>query len=136
MLKEIQGFWGLRSLGELIAKCNHSKRTNFAELTTVVASCAEHGDDVALDVLERAGEELAEQVRVLAVKMRAVRCEEGDLSRLAFTGSVLAKIAVVRESLAAKLAETLPGMRIAEREVDSLEGALWMARRQVVGITK
>ena len=128
LLEEIQGFWGLGTLGELIAKANHSKRTNFAELTTVVASGAEHGDPVALRVLERAGEDLAEQVFLVVRKMRTVRCEPGDVSRVAFTGSVLGKISPVREAMTARLAELVPEMVVSPTEVNALEGALWIAR--------
>ena len=129
LLREVQSFWGLKSLGELIAKANSRDRANFAELTTVVASCAEDGDEVAIRILERAGEELANQVLLVAAKMRTVRCEPGDLSRLCFTGSVLGKIGLVREAMEERLEEMLPEMEVAGREVASLEGALWMARR-------
>ena len=129
LLVEIQGFWGLKSLGELVAKANHFSRTNFAELTTVVASGAEHGDPVALRVLERAGEDLADQVALVVRKMRTVRCAPGDTSRLSFTGSVLGKIALVREAMTERLRELVPDMTVAQNEVNSLEGALWIARR-------
>ena len=129
LLEEIQAFWGLESLGELIAKANHSNRRNFSELTMVVASCAEHGDEVAARVLERAGQELADQVMLVAAKMRRVRCEADDISRLSFTGSVLGKISRVRESMARRLHELLPELVVQRTEVNALEGALWMARR-------
>jgi len=129
LLAEIQGFWGLQSLGELVAKTNHSKRTNFAELTTVVASGAQHGDPVALRVLERAGEELAEQASLVVRKMRAVRCQPRDISRLAYTGSVLGKISLVREAMTERLKELVPEMEVSPTEVNSLEGALWIARQ-------
>jgi glucosamine kinase len=129
LVEEIQGFWGLNSLGELVAKANHYSRTNFAELTTVVASGAQHGDPVALRVLERAGEELAEQVFLVVRKMRTVRCEPGDISRLGYTGSVLAKISLVREAMTERLKELVPEMDVSPTEVNSLEGALWIARQ-------
>jgi len=129
LLDEIQGFWGLKSLGELVAKANHSSRTNFAELTTVVASGAEHGDPVALRVLERAGEDLAEQVYLVVRKMRTVRCEPGDVTRLCFTGSVLGRISLVREAMTERLKELVPEMTVSQSEVHALEGALWIARR-------
>ena len=129
LLSEIQRFWGLKSLGELIAKANHRSRTNFAELTTVVASCAEQGDRIAVRVLDRAGEDLADQVLLVAAKMRRVRCAEEDTSQLCFTGSVLGKIDRVRNAMVARLATEAPQMRVALDEVNAIEGALWMARR-------
>ena len=129
LLREIQTFWGLKSLGELIAKANHRSRTNFAELTAVVVSCAERGDEVALGVLQCAGEELAEHVGLVVAKMRTVRCEPGDVTRLCYTGSVLGKISLVREAMVERLQVSVPEMVVSPEEVDSLEGALWMARR-------
>src|SRR5580693_4239526 len=61
MLKDIESHWGLHSQGELVAYANRRTRVEFAELTAVVARCAEKGDGLAASVLERAGQELAAQ---------------------------------------------------------------------------
>ena len=68
--------WELENLGELVAKANQQPRPDFAELAMVVARCAEDGDALAASVLERAGEELAEQV-----SLAAVRCVRRDAQR-------------------------------------------------------
>jgi glucosamine kinase len=127
--EKIQEFWGLKSLPELIAKANHYSRAPFGELTMVVVSAAESGDRVAIRVLERAGEDLADQVLVLVEKMRAAGCEAGDYARLRFTGSVVGKIVRVRETMTRKLHEAFPGMDVPEAEVNAIEGALWLARQ-------
>ena len=127
--ERIQAFWGLKSMAELIAKGNHYTRAPFGELTMVVASAAEGGDRVAIRVLERAGEDLADQVLVLVEKMRAAGCDAGDYARLRFTGSVVGKIARGRECLARRLHEAVPGMEVPDTEVNAFEGALWLARR-------
>src|ERR1700679_3333582 len=41
MLKDIESHWGLHSQGELVAYANRRTRVEFAELTAVVAACAE-----------------------------------------------------------------------------------------------
>ena len=125
----IQAFWKLKNMGELIAKGNHYSRAHFAELTRVVVEAAEKGDGVAVRVLERAGEELSAAVVVLVRKMRAAGCDAGDFARLEFTGSVVGKIALVRETMARRLHEALPGMSVPEVEVNAIEGALWLARK-------
>ena len=56
LLREIMAFWEVSSPGELVAKGNQRLRPDFAELTKVVAACAELGDVLAVSVLERAGE--------------------------------------------------------------------------------
>ena len=83
----------------------------------------------ALRVLERAGEDLAEQVYLVVRKMRTVRCEPGDVTRLCFTGSVLGRISLVREAMTERLKELVPEMTVSQSEVHALEGALWIARR-------
>ena len=129
LLREIIAFWNLRDLGELIAKGNQRSRPDFASLTKVVVQCAERGDTLAVSVLERAGEELAAQVRLVMSKMRAAGCEPGDLEHVAFTGSVLGEIALVRGSMEAYLRGAMPDVEIAQRAVEPLDGALWRARR-------
>ena len=126
-LQEAQSFWGVASLGELIAKVNGRPRPDFAELTAVVARCAEDGDALAQGVLERAGEELGEQVG----KMLACGCAPGDGSRVAFTGSVLEKIPRVLHSMEEHLRVLTPNVNVMPSAVEPLEGALWRARRAI-----
>jgi N-acetylglucosamine kinase-like BadF-type ATPase len=136
LLREIERQWGIGSLAELVAVAN--RRTfpdgatvvDFAALAPVVARCAEGGDTLAAGVLERAGEELAELVSVVFHKMsgRAMLDPGAELG-MAFTGSVLARIAAVRASMVARLAVAVPSARVGGAAVDPLDGALWRARR-------
>jgi N-acetylglucosamine kinase-like BadF-type ATPase len=128
LLREIEVHWDLEDMGELIAKANERSRPDFAELATVVARCADGGDALAMSVLDRAGAELAEQVSLAASKMRAAGCAKGDAKQVAFTGSVLEKIARVRRSMEEHLRASLHDVEIAQQPVDSMEGALWRAR--------
>jgi len=132
LLREIEVHWELDDLGELIAKANERSRPDFAELAMVVARCAEEGDALAASVLERAGAELAEQVSLAVSKMRAAGCGTHDAKQVAFTGSVLEKIARVRRSMEEHLHAVLPETQVAQQAVDSMEGALWRARKTVV----
>ena len=128
LLREIETHWGLKDMGELIAKANERSRPDFAELAMVVARCAEGGDALAISVLDRAGAELAEQVSLAAGKMRAAGCAKDDTSHVAFTGSVLEKIARVRRSMEEHLRASLHDVEVAQQPVESMEGALWRAR--------
>jgi glucosamine kinase len=129
LLREIEAHWGLKDMGELIARANERSRPDFAELAMVVSRCAEVGDALAASVLVRAGAELAEQVSLAASKMRTSGCAVNDTSHLAFTGSVLEKIARVRRSMEEHLRAALPEAQVAQQPVDSMEGALWRARK-------
>ncbi len=129
LLREIQRAWQLEDLGSLVAKANMRERPDFALLTGVVANCADDGDVLAQGVLERAGEELATQVSLVISKMRAADCGAEDASRVAFTGSVLARIPRVLRAMDEHLRAAWPEISVDANAVQPLEGALWRARR-------
>jgi N-acetylglucosamine kinase-like BadF-type ATPase len=119
--------WGLASTSELITLGNQrSPSPDFAELTPVVARCAEAGDLLAAGILERAGEELAELVSLVFHKMGAAGPAEVGV---AFAGSVLGQVGAVRAAMAARLAVSVPRAQVGDTVVDSLDGALWRAKR-------
>jgi glucosamine kinase len=126
LLTEIGEQWGAKSLGEIVEIANARPGPDFPALTPLVARCAEAGDELAVAVLERAGVELAEQVSLVALKMK----ESGRKHKIeaAYTGSVLEHISLVRSTMIAALKTTSPDVKVVEGAVDSLEGALWRAR--------
>jgi len=137
LLREIERHWKLNSLGELVAygnqrgDCGHAA-PDFASLAPVVARCADAGDSLAVEVLTRAGEQLAELVASVFRKMSAAPAAtpaEPDAIGVAFTGSVLTRINQVRATMTARLAVLLPAASVRQSSVDPLEGALWRARR-------
>ncbi len=154
LLREIESFWDLNSLGELVAFANQRSSLqrpapDFSTLVPIVARCAEQGDTLAAGVLDRAGEELADQVTLVYQKMTApegravssaVPTTPGPIAvpstdhpheaiGVAYTGSVLAQIPSVRAAMVTRLAASLPNARVHNSPVDPLEGALWRARR-------
>lgn len=131
LLKEIESFWSLRNQGELVAYANQRERVVFSELAQVVAQCAADGDALAVGVLDRAGQELAEQVRLVASKMHQAGCAAGDALRVVFTGSVLEKIGRVRKAMEEALTASVVGVGVAQEAVLPLEGALWRAQKLV-----
>ena len=95
-------------------------------LVPVVVELAGMGDAVAERVLVKAGKMLADQVEVLWGKMRA-RGETG--ARVAYTGSVVEKIETVREEMKWRIGVRCEGLRVLDGAVNSMEGAMWRARR-------
>jgi N-acetylglucosamine kinase-like BadF-type ATPase len=136
LLREIQAHWNLASLGDLVALGNlrapsaTSAPPDFAALAPVVAQCAAQGDALAPRILQHAGEELADLVALVARKMSGQASPGAIPSEIpvAFTGSVLASIAPVRDAMISRLAGTLPAARVRAEVVDPLDGALWRAR--------
>ena len=125
LLPEIGQLWGANSIGEIVEMANARPGPDFPALTPIVARCAEDGDEMAIAVLERAGVELAEQVALVALKMK----ESGVGSvEAAYTGSVLEHIALVRSSMIEALKTSSPEVTVIDGAVDALEGALWRAR--------
>jgi glucosamine kinase len=127
MLLEIAELWKTKSIGEIVEKANAHPGPDLPALAPIVARCAEAGDELANAVLERAGVELAEQVALVALKMK----ESGGRKRkveAAYTGSVLEHIAPVRTAMIAALKTSSPNIKVREGAVDALEGALWKAR--------
>lgn len=127
LLDEIGAFWGAKSLGEIVGMANDCR--DFSVLSPTVVQCAERGDELAIAVLERGGEELAELVALVAVKMR----ESGamDEVRVAYIGSILEHVSFVRESMIAALKQSTPEAKVMDGAVDALAGALWRARNGV-----
>jgi glucosamine kinase len=126
LLTEIGEFWDAKSLGEIVEMANARPGPDFPALVPLVSRCADAGDELAIAVLERAGVELAEQVALVALKMK----ESGGAGRVeaAYTGSVLEHIALVRSAMVTALKVSSPDVNVVEGAVDSLQGALWRAR--------
>ncbi|RXH54953.1 BadF/BadG/BcrA/BcrD ATPase family protein [Granulicella sibirica] len=126
LLGAIQEAWGADTVGDVVTLGNVRPGPDFAALAPVVAWCAEEEDDLALALLVRAGEELASLVGLVRLKME----ESGaaGVVEVAITGSVLEQIRMVRESMVETLEEDGIEVKVQERAVDSLEGALWRAR--------
>jgi len=125
---EILREWGLESLEQLIQMGNSVDLRRFAELTPAVVRCASRGDDVAVEVLQRAGKELAQLVQLVVRSIQRMEPEAGP-PQIALAGGVLGSIAAVRAGMHAALAQTWPEIVVATHAVDSVLGALWRARK-------
>ena len=132
ILAEVQSEWGLSSLGEVVEKGNDRPGPDFAALVPLVVRCAEAGDEMARAVLERAGADLAEQITLVAVKMSETSEDSDARIGVAYVGSILEHVAIVRETMIAALAESAPQTYVLEGAVNALEGALWRARTAAV----
>jgi len=132
LLADIQRHWKLDSLQALIEMANRQPVPDFSSLARVVSDCAAGGDGLALSLLQRAGMELADTISLVHSKMMAEGCDEPAGAKttigVAYTGSVLAHIAPVREAMAFVLKKSMPHAVVMDAPVDALDGALWRAR--------
>lgn len=125
ILDRVMGLWHPPDLSELVNMAHAAP--DFSLLAPLVVTCAQEGDAVALEVLERGGRLLGEDA---AEAFRHVRRAEPDqpMPSIAFTGSILEKVTFVRESLIDTIRRALPTVKILPEAVDPLMGALWRAR--------
>ena len=82
-----------------------------------------------MEVLRREGESLGHLAKLV---MHRIQMESGAVPPLAFAGSIMEKIAPVREALIAAVREEYPAVRVLDGVVDPLAGALWRARGSAV----
>jgi hypothetical protein len=67
-------------------------------------------------------------ITLVAVKMRETSGESDARIGVAYVGSILEHVTVVRETMIAALKESAPQTYVLEGAVNALEGALWRAR--------
>jgi glucosamine kinase len=128
LLFAVMEFWELPSLDSLIEYANSQPAPDFSKLTGIVVRCAELGDEIALAVLRQQGEELAYLIQLVIRRLRLHSNEPEWTPPMAFTGSILENVALVREALIAAVQREFPAVQAPDKVVDPVEGALWRAR--------
>lgn len=121
--------WRLAGLKELVEEANATPAPDFARLAPVVVSASEAGDPVALEIVHRAGEELARLALLVVQRLRKLG-ERSTLS-VGFTGSVISNGGRVRAAMIDALRRANAEIRILLEPADPIEGALWRARNSV-----
>lgn len=125
LIEAIRESWGVKDVSEVVAFANARPGPDLSALTPAVMRCAEAGDSVARDILTDAGAELARQVAVVWSKM----CAHGETTgRVAYTGSVVEKIAPARESMRHQIEIQCQGLSVIDGAINSMDGAMWRAR--------
>jgi glucosamine kinase len=128
LLAAVLDFWQLSSLDNLVEYANTLPAPDFSTLTGVVMSCAEAGDEIALAVLRKQGEDLAYLVRLVIRRLRRAAKERGWTPPIAFAGSILENVPPVRDALIAAVQLEFPQAKVPDKRVDPIDGALWRAR--------
>ena len=128
ILESVIRYWRLGGVDELVEKANAEPGPDFSKLAPLVISCAENGDAVALEICRQAGEDLAHLA--LSVTRQLRQLGESSTLRVAFTGSVLERIVLVRNAMVNALHCANPEVQIVPEAVDPVEGAIWRARNR------
>jgi N-acetylglucosamine kinase-like BadF-type ATPase len=127
LIGRILAHWQLAQIEDVVAEANRVPPPDFAALTPVVLACAEEGDAVAMRVLVSAGQELADTALIALRKLRELE-PESPPPTVALSGSILRRVAPVREAMIEYLRSQIPALEILRDPVDPLDGALWRAR--------
>ncbi len=130
LLDAARRLWKLPNEDALIEFANTQPAARYAsKFAPLVVACAEHGDTVAAEILERGGADLAYLAGLLIERMRR---DEGDRFKppsVAFCGSILANVKRVRDALETALRSRYPEILFIADPVDPVRGALWRAMR-------
>ncbi len=129
LLRRVLDHLGLQTRDDLVGVAN-ALDFSFASLMPVVVKAARDGDSVAQKTLQRGGEDLAALVaHVIGRLAKEERGIENGL-KIASTGSILAHISEVSNTMRRVLLTTYPGLEFVPGSVDSVKGALYRARLQ------
>ena len=133
LLETILKQWKLATLDDLVRHANASPRPNFSSLFPLVLAAADSGDVLALDVLRRAGNELAALARNVIRRLFA----EAATVPVAMAGGVFRQSELVRKVFYNGVTAEFPRASVHPSVVEAVHGALALARkaaaRQVAG---
>ena len=128
ILKKVGEIWGTPTLDELINVGDGTPAPDFAALAPAINELAEAGDPVAFGVLRQAAADLVANVLLVRFKLRRKHAIDSEVP-VAWTGSVIGKMPMVREAFFAGLRAAAPYMPVDTTETVALNGALWRAQR-------
>jgi N-acetylglucosamine kinase-like BadF-type ATPase len=129
LLNTLVAQWNADTLEQVVEIAHATPPPDFAALTRTVVEVAAQGNVLAQAVLVGGGRALGEDASLALRKVLAL--EPGAPRRVAFTGSVLENIAIVREAMFAEIERQYPGTQVLPNAVDPTEGALWRARQNL-----
>jgi len=117
--------WNVTSRDELVKRANGNPAPDYATLFPVVQQAAAAHDEVAEEIMERAGSELAH----LALTVLRRLWSPGDPVRVTVAGGVFANSSQVRTAFYSSLHSEWPKTAVSFQISEPVVGALWMARR-------
>ena len=129
LLPAVLDAWQLTSVDEIVEFANRIPSPDFSRLTAQVLRCAEAGDTIAAEVLQREGEDLAALVCLVIARLTRSPNDASWTPEIAFAGSIMERVLPVRNALIAAVRRRFPAAKTLDGVVDPIQGALWRARR-------
>ena len=128
VIRKVSELWGTPTIEDFINLGDSTPGPDFAALAPIVNDLAEAGDPVAVGALQQAAADLVAFVLLVRSKLRRRHSIAGEVP-VAWTGSVIEKMSMVRNAFFAGLHDAAPDMPVAQEAVVSLDGAVWRAKR-------
>jgi len=128
VLKRVSEIWGTPTMDDFINFGDSTPGPDFAALAPAINELAEAGDPVAVEVLRQAAADLVEFVLLVRSKLRRKHGITGEVP-VAWTGSVIEKMAIVRQAFFDGLHAAAPAMPVSRQATVPLDGAIWRAER-------
>lgn len=130
LLEAARKLFDLPSEDALIEFANAQHPVRYAsKFAPEVVALAEQGDEVAAEILEQGGRDLAYLAGLLIERMRATETSSFEPPPVAIAGSILARVERVRTAMQSALREHYPAIKFLETPADPVRGALWRAMR-------
>jgi len=133
VLKRVGEIWGTPDMDDFINKGDGTPGPDFAALAPAINELAEAGDPVSVGVLRQAAADLVAFVLLVRSKLMRKHQIAGEIP-VAWTGSVIGKMTLVREAFFAGLHNAAPKMPVGTSETVALDGAIWRAKRMAESI--
>ncbi len=129
LLDAARKFWHLETLESLVEYANANPAPDYSQLAPGVVALADQGDPVARQVVQQGGRDLAMLAGLVIERMRALEEAEFVIPRVAIAGSILERVAGVREAMTQALEHMYAGIQVLREPADPAAGALWRARK-------
>jgi len=130
LLEAARRLWNLPTVDALVEFANTQPPPRYgSKFAREVVALADGGDSIAQQILEQGGTDLAYLVRLLIERMRAMEGDAFAIPAVAFAGSILAHVGRMRNAIEYALRLRYPDIRMIEKAVDPIRGALWRAIR-------
>ncbi|MDE1161975.1 MAG: BadF/BadG/BcrA/BcrD ATPase family protein [Acidobacteriaceae bacterium] len=129
MLNEIQSFWGLSRLEELVEFANAQPGPDLSQLSTIVARCHHAGDRTAQRVIEKEASALAQTANIVLGRLSKAMRHETWVPQIAFAGSVMGQFQAMQDAVMQYIHQIHPEAIAIPEAVSPAEGALWRARK-------
>jgi N-acetylglucosamine kinase-like BadF-type ATPase len=101
-----------------------SGKGDIASFVPIVVKQAESGDEIAKEILIKAGKDLAEMTYILYKKLNF-----NNEVAIGIKGSILTKVRLVRNSFEEALKESIGSFTIIDKEVSPAKGAFYLAKK-------